>query len=390
MRFWKRMVFGLFVFCVGLVGPVTSSFATPPIWENSLGAPIASITDSDDAATKLPMGTFTFPFYGVTHKEPETLGVSSNGLLEFNAEDTANVPSALKAEAGEPKLAALWTDFNPSNLPPDQGTVWMNSFNDDSNPDVDRLVFTWDSAFFGCENQPGCRGLVQVQLFDTGRIIFGYNGVLTSQPPAISLAAMMPVLAKGGVKPAPGFEVAPPGTDYSQTVPFDGGGLIFEEFNGTPTHFDLDQNNLIFDPNGPDSYHVTSSVPFGRIAQAGPSAPPLANGATNDGTAPKVGLSVAKASLAKVLAKGLKLQLSCNEACFSEVTVSSKSPKLKTAGSSSVEIAQAGEGAVTVKLNRSAHLALGHASKAVLKVSANTFDESGNKRTTTKTVTVKR
>ncbi|HEU4706441.1 MAG TPA: hypothetical protein VFS64_04565 [Solirubrobacterales bacterium] len=329
------------------------------------------------------MGSFSFPFYGTTHTGSETIGVSSNGLLVFNGEDTDNTPSGLEAETGLPKIAALWADLNPSNLPPDQGSVWLNTFNEDADPAVDRLVFTWDSQFFGCENVLGCRALVQVQLFDTGRIVFGYNGVLSNQPPTKFVSPLMPVIAKGGVVLQPGFELPPPGTDYSETLPFNGGDLIFEEFSGRPIHFDLDQNNLIFEPAGPDSYHVTSSVPF-RRPQGGPAAPlPV------DKTPPNVKLSVTKRSLDKVLAKGLALQLQCNEACFSEVTVGSKSPKVKSAGSAAVEIEGAGKRKVTVELNRAAHAALEQVSKATLKVTATTFDEAGNKKVTSKKVKLK-
>lgn len=384
-----RVVSGLVVLCVVLAGPVASASATPPIWESSFGSLIPTVTDGDDVAVEVPMGSFSFPFYGSTHTGAETIGVSSNGLLVFNGENSDNTPTGLEAESGLPKIAALWADFNPSNLPPDQGSVWMNTFNEDSDPAVDRVVFTWESQFFGCENVPGCSALVQVQLLETGRIVFGYNGVLTGQPPTRSVSPIMPVIAKGGVVPAPGFEFPPAGTDFSETVPFDGGDLIFEEFNGTPIHFDLDQNNLIFEPKTADSYQVTSSNPFIRPKAGGvavPTSPPVK---LADTSPPAVKLSVAKRSLEKVLAKGLALQVQCNEACFSEITVSSKSPKVKSVGSASVEIESAGKGKVTVAVNRAAAKVLGRASKTSLMVTATTFDEAGNKRVTSKKVKVK-
>jgi hypothetical protein len=368
-----------------IVGPVATASATPAIWENEFGAPIASITDTDDGATEIPIGTFSFPFYGVTHTGGETFGVSSNGLIEFNAENDANIPSAEVARTGPPKIAALWADLNPSNLPPDQGTVWMNTFNEDADPAVDRVVFTWDSAFFGCENRPTCRARAQVQLFESGRIVFGYDGVLTNQAlDNYGGSPLMPLVARGGFVPPGGFAPEPPGVDFSQAVPFDGGDLIFEEFNGRPLHFDLDQNNLIFDSNGPGGYHVTSSKPFSVLPTgSGPSIPAA------DTTRPKVKMKSSKESLEKVLSKGLKLQVQCNEACFVEISVGSKSPKLKTAGEGSVEMRGAGKRSVTVKLNGAAHRALAGASSAVLKVTAAAFDESENKSTIKKTVKAK-
>jgi hypothetical protein len=370
---------------LAMIGPTSS--ATPPIWENELGAPIAGITDTDDAATKVPMGTFSFPFYGVTHASPDTLGVSSNGLIEFNTENESNVPSGGAARTGEPKIAALWADLNPSNLPPDQGTVWMNTFNDDADPAIDRVVFTWDSAFFGCENRPTCRARAQVQLFESGKIVFGYDGVLTNQAlDEFGGIPLMPVIAKGGfvAPPEARFVPEPPGVDFSQMVPFDGGELIFEEFTGRPIHFDLDQNNLIFEPNGPGGYHVTSSMPF-SVLPTGSGSPPVAT----DTTPPNVKVKVGRQSLEKVLSKGLRLQVQCDEACFAEIEVGSKRPKVKMAGTASVELGRSGSRSVSVKLNRAAHHGLAGVSKAILKVTVAAFDESENKSTIKKTVRAK-
>ncbi|MDX6582539.1 MAG: hypothetical protein QOI10_1723 [Solirubrobacterales bacterium] len=257
--------------------------AAPPIFESNVGAPITTppppggITDADDAATTIPMGTFSFPFYGVTHTGPETFGVSSNGLIQFGPGNPSNNPDGNDARLGAPKIAALWADFNPKVVPPpdglgDGGTVSENTFNDDGDAAIDRVVFTWDSVFFGCEKSTTCRGRVQVQLLESGRIIFGYDGVLTNQ--AIDdfggFPGLMPVIAKGGFTQPPGPVIEPPGLDFSEAVPFTGGDLIFEHFTGSPVHFDLDQSNLIFDPNGAGAYNVTSPVDISVATTASP------------------------------------------------------------------------------------------------------------------------
>jgi uncharacterized repeat protein (TIGR01451 family) len=299
---------------LALVGPIATAGATPPIWEPNFGATIPVVTDGDDVAAEVPIGTFSFPFYGATHTGAEKFGVSSNGLITFNAKNEDNTPSAEDARTGAPKIAALWADFNPSpGVPPDQGSVYMNSFNDDGDPAIDRVVFTWDSAFFGCENRPSCRGLVQVQLLDTGRIIFGYNGVLTNQGlDNYGGSGLMPVVAKGGfTKPtgptSPQFLPTPPGIDYSEMVPFDGGELIYELFSGEPVHFDLDQTNLVFDPTA-GGFHVTSPVDIGVTATGKPAK--VAAGKTvtytasvkNNGT-----LAAAGVTLVDTLPTGAKL-----------------------------------------------------------------------------------
>ncbi len=260
----------------------------------------------------------------------------------------------------------------------------MNSFNEDADPAVDRVVFTWNSAFFGCETKPTCRALVQVQLFDTGRIVFGYNGVLTNQ--AVDDygggTGLMPVIAQGGFVAPPGFVPPPPGVDFSEMVPFAGGSLIFENFDSRPVHFDLDQNDLIFTP-GAGGYQVTSALPFAKPAEAGPAA------SATDKKAPKAKIKAGKQKLEKVLSKGLKLQLSCNEACFAEVSASLKSPKLKKAGSGSAELSKSGKGTVIVKLDQAARKALANASSATFKLSTVVFDEAGNKSKVKTTVKAK-
>lgn len=373
------------VFALSLSGLAAPAMATPPIWEPNFGSTIAAITNSDDAATEIPLETFSFPFYGTTYTGTDAFGVSSNGLIAFNEENTQNIPSGEEARTGAPKIAALWADLNPTIVGVDQGDVFMNTFNDDGDPSVDRVVFTWDSAFFGCENQPGCRARAQVQLFESGRIVFGYDGVLTNQAANDfgGNTPLQPTIARGGFSKPAGFVAPPPGLDLSEAVPFTSGDLIFETFFSDPIRFDLDQNNLVIDPVGPAGYQVASTVPFSRV--------PGASGApeSQDTSKPKAKLKAGKQDLGKVLSKGLKLQLSCNEACFAEVKVASKSPKVKNAGGATVELAKSGKSSVTVGLNGAARSALKGKSSAKLTVTAVVFDESGNKSKVKKTVNLK-
>jgi hypothetical protein len=386
LRLLKLLVAVAAVIATTIAGPVATSSATPPIWEPNFGAELPEISEKDDEAITVPLGTFSFPFYGAPHAGAETFAVSSNGLIEIGPKPPLadNSPSGSEARLGSPKIAALWADFNPSTTTVDGGAVYMNSFNEDADPAIDRVVFTWNSVFFGCETKPTCRALVQVQLFDTGRIVFGYNGVLTNQ--AIDDfdggAPLMPVIAQGGFVTPPGFVPPPAGVDFSEMVPFSGGSLIFEDFQSRPIHFDLDQNDLIFTP-GAGGYQVTSALPFAKPAEAGPAA------SATDKKAPKAKIKAGKQKLEKVLSKGLKLQLSCNEACFAEVSASLKSPKLKKAGSGSAELSKSGKGTVIVKLDQAARKALANASSATFKLSMIVFDEAGNKSKVKTTVKAK-
>ena len=259
-----RRLIGAGLVAAGLLALPSVASATPPIWESNVGAPIAGITDQDDAATTIPLGSFSFPFFGTIYTGAQTFGVSSNGLIELNPTppgNDSNSPSGFSAGQGPPKIAALWADFNLKIGPPDFGQVYMNTFNDDSDPAVDRVVFTWDGQFFGCETLPTCRGLVQVQLFESGKVVLGYNGVLTNQAnDQYGGTPIPPTFAAGGPPPpTTGPPFNPPGTDFSEVVPFTASPLTFETFSGTPIHFDLDQSDLVFTPT-PQGYKVTSPV----------------------------------------------------------------------------------------------------------------------------------
>src|SRR2546426_453334 len=107
-------------------------------------------------------------------------------------------------------VVALATAATATAAPP----IWEPAFGstiapitDDAAPAIDRVVFTWDSVFFSCEAaafRDSCRARAQVQLFESGRIVFGYDGVLTNQAkddypgPNGGAPTIMPAIAKGG------------------------------------------------------------------------------------------------------------------------------------------------------------------------------------------------
>lgn len=481
---------GLAGVTVMLALPASAS-AVPPIWEPNVGAPIAGVTDADDGTATIPMNTFSFPFYGVTHTGAETFGVSSNGLIQIGAGNPDFTPSGNDARTGLPKIAALWVDLNAGGAP-DGGTVSQNSFNDDADGAIDRMVFTWDAVLFGCVAPPlnaTCRVNVQVQLLETGRIIFAYNGVLTNQARDDANGPLMPLVAKGGFTPPPGFVPPPTGFDFSEQVPFTGGDLIYEDFRGQPVHFDLDQSNLVFVPAGANSYSVSSPVDIalsssastgaaavgdtvtythtvtntGTVAAAGVvlndrlptgatgsatttagscsgggpigcSIGDLAPGASatvtttatlgqagnfvervevttatpgdghannraqnaitvaqTGGSGPATTVKAPKQSIADALSKGIKLKVSCDEACLAEAKVTGKvSAKKKiTFGTGVAELPAAGTATLKVQLTKAGRKALGPANSAKLKAAVTTTDELDNQSTATKSFKLK-
>jgi hypothetical protein len=148
---------------------------------------------------------------------------------------------------------------------------------------------------------------------------------------------------------------------------------------------------------------------FGRAAPASP--PPVTGGsggggnlAAVDRTAPKLGLAlVAGQRLKAVLAKGLKLRVSCDESCSLTVTArldakTARRVKLLSRHSraKSVTVARGslsrrgGRRSATLRLTATARKRLARTRSVKLSIGVTARDASGNARTRTVAVTVKR
>jgi hypothetical protein len=117
-----------------------------------------------------------------------------------------------------------------------------------------------------------------------------------------------------------------------------------------------------------------------------------------DKVPPTLGLIIAKLKLAKMLAKGLPVTVSCSEACSFTVTlvVDSKTAKklhlagIVILGKKSGSLAAKGSKKVTVKLTKKAKRQLAKAKKVTISVKLTAKDTVGNGSTKTKKVTVNR
>src|SRR5205823_6295700 len=86
-----------------------------------------------------------------------------------------------------------------------------------------------------------------------------------------------------------------------------------------------------------------------------------------DTTPPGGAISAPKQSLGKVLSKGLKVEVNCNEACFADLGLATKLPKpkkLTSVGKASVELDSAGSRKVRIKIDGTARRRLSDAKKA--------------------------
>jgi len=238
----------------------TAVFAQPPVWEAQTGAtlPGQALDNVNDGTVNLTFGSMSFPFAGKTYTGNDTLNISSNGFISLggdNGDGCVNLDCSGKAQQlldfSNPTIAPLWTDLNPNGVA-GGGDIFINTFNDDKDAAIDRIVITFATGFSDCANN-NCSALVQVQLLEDGTIIFGYNGInqTVSQTSDILIGL------------SPGNGATDPGsTVFSTDVPFDSGieSTIYQLFS-PPLNFDLDDTNLVFTPNGMGGFNVSDTLP---------------------------------------------------------------------------------------------------------------------------------
>lgn len=129
-----------------------------------------TLTDNGSVSQSLP---FPFPFYGTTR---HTLFVNANGNITLErADPTADASAAgsfAQFRLGQPRIAALWTDFNPTL----QGSVHVKVATEPS-----RLVVTWNNVrVAGVPSVLADSNTIQIVLFSDGRIRFNYGTAVSA------------------------------------------------------------------------------------------------------------------------------------------------------------------------------------------------------------------
>jgi len=247
----------------------TAVCAQPLIWEAQTGAtlPGQALDNVNDGTVNLTFGSMSFPFAGKTYTGGDILNISSNGFISLggnNGDGCVNLDCSGKSQQlldfSKPSIAPLWTDLNPNGVA-GGGDIFINTFNDDNDPAIDRIVITFATGFSDCANN-ACSAIVQVQLLEDGTIIFGYNGIKQTNSQLSNILVGL----------SPGNGAADPGsTDFSDKfnsvpLPFDSGTTIYELFSATTSPaqsppFDLDNTNIVFVPNGTDNFDVSNTLP---------------------------------------------------------------------------------------------------------------------------------
>ncbi len=261
-----------FALIAALLLAAAPALAQPPIWESNFGPAIASLTGDDDSTDFVTL-SFSFPYDGTGYT---TVYVGTNGCIQLGSLGTDDdidydhwsYFEEFYADAA-PEICPINTDWDLTT----NGTIHFNDFGN-------RAVFTWNEIGTNANNT--ALGSFQVQIEQSGRIVFGYNGILDGQGEDLiddmDEGFVVGITSSNGVDPGPtdltGGPFTAGGTTYERWC-YDvadscsegggGGGKVF----GAPkvkrtgvrvaqgtlpgpinTAFDLDQTNVIFEPRG--------------------------------------------------------------------------------------------------------------------------------------------
>ncbi|MEO8372950.1 MAG: hypothetical protein ABI806_27440 [Candidatus Solibacter sp.] len=145
----------------------------------NLGRVAAALGDDDVRVFALP---FDFPFYGASYTQTF---LNSDGNLSFNAGENASSSRSLgRLTGGPPRIAALFTDLDPSRAP---GSVRYFA-------DATHAVFSWVSVREYSDFGNGTPQTFQIRLYLDGTIEFAY----TDSTPTNAVVGIAPGYAKAG------------------------------------------------------------------------------------------------------------------------------------------------------------------------------------------------
>jgi hypothetical protein len=222
-----------------LIGPLSLLRAEPLIWEADLGTELIPLTGEDDEAVYTLM-SFSFPFGGSSYS---SLYVGTNGAVGLGGlGEAGSYPSGDEfSDTTAAMIAPFWSDMSLASI----GKVYGKLFAGD------KAVFTWDGI--GTYENDTLPYTFQLQMYNDGKIIFGYNGIPSLDSLDIDTDVHVGLTQGGGV-------TVPPEVDYSADAPFFSGDTVIELFE-VDSVFDLDQKNVIFTPQAGGGYLVTVPEP---------------------------------------------------------------------------------------------------------------------------------
>ena len=266
----RNLIFiGLFLASIGLYLPTQANagIALPPLWENDLGDQLPTVSDCDDCEEAIVL-PFQFPFNGSVF---DMAYVGSNGCIQLGGlglDDEIDYDHwyymedfLADSDPDNPEICPFNTDLSPEK------NVISNIFYHSSPM---HAVITWDRV--ASINDADALATFQILLYQDGRIVFNYNGILDG--PGDDIIEDLENGIVVGVTPSDlswddqPFVPGDPGPVNLNQGPFNFGPTVYErwcydtanscgtdgEDTGLPgpinTAFDLDQWSVCFAPVG--------------------------------------------------------------------------------------------------------------------------------------------
>lgn len=252
-------------FAVGLYFPAN---AQPPLWQNNFGTELTDLTLCDDCVEEIAL---PFPFNGNTYN---TADVSTNGCIHLNEVGLSGIADnrdwrymedfLSNSDPDNPLICAFDTDLDLETI----GTIY---YNDSGNP----LIITWDGV--GTNESEDIPSTFQILLYEDGRIVLNYNGMIVGGDFIDDLSEGIVVGVTPSDFPFDGEDFVPgdPGPVDLNQGPFAFGTTAYERWcfdvanscgtlgddNGLPgpinSAFDLDKWSICFNPVG-GGFNITS------------------------------------------------------------------------------------------------------------------------------------
>ncbi len=159
---------GVLLFAVGLYFPAN---AQPPLWQDNFGNELAGLTGGDEEEEQIAL-PFPFPFNGSNFNMAY---VGTNGCIQLGGLGLDRVIDfdhweymeefLSDSDPDNPEICPFNTDLDLFQI----GTIY---YNNTGNP----LIITWDGV--GTNENQDIPSTFQILLYQDGRIVFNYNGMI--------------------------------------------------------------------------------------------------------------------------------------------------------------------------------------------------------------------
>lgn len=273
------LLIGIFLASIGFYFPSqVHAIAQPPLWQDNFGDELTDLTgeDDDQQAINLP---FPFPFNGSvfnmayvgTNGCIQLGGLGKDGEIDYDywrhMEDFLS-----DSDPDNPLICPFDTDLDLTQI----GTIY---YNNSGNP----LIITWDGV--GTNENELIPVTFQILLYQDGRIVFNYNGLLVGGDFITDLDEGIVSGITPSDFPFDGEPIVPgdPGPVDLNQGPFTFGSTVYERWcydeanscgtdgndTGLPgpvnTAFDLDSCSISFTPVGNGFNIITSCNEFVKV-----------------------------------------------------------------------------------------------------------------------------